>query len=220
MSIESMAGSVGKELLKSATNKNGAVRKFGESLGKKLLEKFSDKLASNKSFQEQLQKLIKNHHDAESSASPRASRGERGSWTPPARAGGGLDSAPGLQLGRISTEKAVSTFQSFDLDHDGEITQSELAEGIKEIDKQLAQLPGGDSAGGNSEDSDANADSQTNLAQLNKMRNVAQNALNHYQTIAGLDGNSGFSIDDISQLAGQDGHDKSISRRDWKSIMA
>ncbi len=209
MSIESMAGSVGKELLKSATRKEGTIRKLGESLGKKLLEKFSDKLSSNKNFQQHLQRLL-DKHDASTPTN---------AGTTPARHhlhrpwGDALDSSPGIQFGRINTEKALSAFQSFDTDANGEISQDELSQGIADLDTQLANLHDRDHSG-------ASTESRTQRADMNKMRNMAQSALNNYQIIAGLDGNTkGLTSEDLMALAGQDTHTDSISLRDWRSVL-
>ncbi len=200
MSIESMAGSVGKELLKSATQKNGTIRKFGDSLGKKLLEKFGDKLSSNKSFKHQLQKLTDNHSSSHTQRGP----------SPLAQ---GLDSIPGSKLGHLSTEKTLSAFQSFDSNSDGQITQKELSDGIEALDKQLAQE--------HKTGADPSSQEHTGFTHLNRTRVAAQSILNHYQAIAKLDGDStGLSNNDLMQLANGDGHEKSISLKDWKSVLS
>lgn len=133
----------------------------------------------------------------------------------------GLSQSPGAEqlkrllnpqpIHKISTKSGLDALERFDLDKNGQVSQDELKRGIENADKELKTLSGKEEL--------TPAESKK-IESLRQMRGFGKMMLNSYDGVAQLDSDkSGISVQDVKSLASLDKSAKSISLKDWESLL-
>ena len=102
-------------------------------------------------------------------------------------------------LPQSNTLQVLAGLNSFDANRDGNLTQSELTQGLSKM----------------------KANGQASTPKGGALYQLGQNLLKNYTQIASLDGNAGsISMPDTLKLASKDGKITNVSTRDWQSLNA
>lgn len=105
-----------------------------------------------------------------------------------------MNNAPSRRSGTL---QVLTSTAFFDADRNGQITQTELQNGLKKLDESgFADKPG-----------------------AQKLHQLGENMLKNYQKVAALDGQAGgISYADLGLLANKDNHPATLSAADWSAL--
>ncbi len=119
-------------------------------------------------------------------------------------------SAPPVGLNGINTKMALEFQKRLDTDLDGVVSKAELQSGTTQLEARMTSL---------ASKATMSNDDLTEMQGLRELKKNLTALTRAFDTIAGIDGQAGVSIRDLSELAGNDGETNHISIKDIQMLL-